>query len=144
MDANPFHPPTSTEPARRSPGRTVLACVIGIMGAAMIVGNGLFLAYRILIESWIPWSAVPWSFAIWEIEVRVVGMILGFIWIWSSVWIFRDKWRAGLSIAAINCVLVMANDEISTELRREFAGTQYTTEIPDGRGGADPVTVRIP
>ena len=144
MGENPFEPPVTAAPRRRSRVRTVLACVIGFIGAVTIICNALSLAYRIFDESVLPWNAVPWSFAVWEIELRVVAMLLGCVWIWSAVLVLGTWWRVGISLAAVNYVLILANPEVSNELRREFAGTQYTTQIPDGRGGAEPVTVQIP
>jgi hypothetical protein len=144
MSESPYSSPPIEAPPRRSRVRGVLAGIIGFMGAATAAGNAALLWHRIFAQNMIPWHAVPWRFAIWEVELRVVEMLIGAVWVFSGLLIWRGSWRAGLSLAIINCVFMIASPEVNHELRREFAGDRYTIEIPDGRGGTETAVVLVP
>jgi sulfatase modifying factor 1 len=140
-------PNHSAKETRRPIGAsTILVALAGVLGIATVIGNGMLLAGRVFRNDGTNWNDVPWRFRIWEIELRLVAMAAGVVFIVAAFRFARGLWKGGLILTAIAVLAAVANSPMNTALRSHFAGNNYSVDTPTGHvrvvvgglRGADP------
>src|SRR5215471_13053285 len=101
----------------RSHRVAAIAITLIALGAVVIAANILLLGHTMFGRPEMPWYEVPASFQFWELELRIVAMLVGVLSIVSGIalWYGRRRLSFGLSVAAI--VVAIGNSPSNNVLR---------------------------